>query len=302
MPVFIAVCVLIAVEDPPGLRLLFAPEGPLGAMRAGMIAGDSALMLQREAVALDAQLDEAARVRALQGASLALLRDNMDALRDARSRLRAAILNRVVAPPPWLDTPQVAADLASAIDTLAAFDQSLGAGVFSGALPAVAPVFEIGAARGAVPLPLGAAAEVRRRFNAADAAGVRHPGWVLAAPAGALVRAPWLASVRYAGPLAGYENLIVLEPGEGFLLLLAGLEQVYVAEDDVLLQGAPLGRLRGADTAMNGDYVGEFSPKESDFFTPSDEEGGIQSLETLYIELRQGGDPVDPAIWFAFDG
>jgi hypothetical protein len=42
--------------------------------------------------------------------------------------------------------------------------------------------------------------------------GVARPGLVLATRPNALVTTPWPASVRYAGPLLDYGNVIILEP------------------------------------------------------------------------------------------
>jgi septal ring factor EnvC (AmiA/AmiB activator) len=53
---------------------------------------------------------------------------------------------------------------------------------------------------------------ILRQFNEADAAGVARPGVVLATHPNALVTTPWPASVRYAGPLLDYGNVIILEP------------------------------------------------------------------------------------------
>jgi septal ring factor EnvC (AmiA/AmiB activator) len=37
----------------------------------------------------------------------------------------------------------------------------------------------------------------------------------------------------------------------------------------------------------------------SDFLSTAEDGGGVQGTQTLYMELRQGADPVDPAGWFA---
>jgi septal ring factor EnvC (AmiA/AmiB activator) len=83
---------------------------------------------------------------------------------------------------------------------------------------------------------------------------------------------------------------MVLEPGDGYLLVLAGLNEVYGETGEVLPQGAPVGLMGG--TAPDARLI----------FTASSEGAGIEKTETLYMELRQGDAPVDPGIWFAFDG
>jgi septal ring factor EnvC (AmiA/AmiB activator) len=61
-------------------------------------------------------------------------------------------------------------------------------------------------------LPLPVLGTVLRRFDEADAAGVARPGPGAATRPNALATTPWPASVRYAGPLLDYGNVIILEP------------------------------------------------------------------------------------------
>ncbi|MEY3961366.1 MAG: hypothetical protein RIR14_2020, partial [Pseudomonadota bacterium] len=37
---------------------------------------------------------------------------------------------------------------------------------------------------------------------------------------------------------------------------------------------------------------------DADFLADAAEGGGVQGTETLYMELRQGAEPVDPTEWF----
>jgi septal ring factor EnvC (AmiA/AmiB activator) len=37
----------------------------------------------------------------------------------------------------------------------------------------------------------------------------------------------------------------------------------------------------------------------TEFLAPTQEGGGAGGSETIYVELRQGADPVDPTEWFA---
>jgi septal ring factor EnvC (AmiA/AmiB activator) len=89
--------------------------------------------------------------------------------------------------------------------------------------PGEAPGFA--EAKGSLPCPFWA------RFCAApgeaDAAGVRRPGLTLATGPRALVTTPWPATIRYVGPLLNYGNVMILEPGEGYLLVLAGMHTLY---------------------------------------------------------------------------
>ena len=141
------------------------------------------------------------------------------------------------------------------------------------------PVFE--AARGRLPMPV--VGNVLHRAGEADAAGITRPGLVVATEPGALVVSPWHGSVRYRGPLLDYGNVVLIEPGEGWLIVLAGLDTVYPRAGDVLAQGDALGLMPGSD-------------RGGDEFVQTDTVAGRS--ETLYLELRENGQAIDPADWF----
>jgi hypothetical protein len=153
--------------------------------------------------------------------------------------------------------------------------------------PSSAPddIPDFGAARGALPLPV--LGTVLRRFNEADAAGRGAPGGGSATShPHALVTTPWPASVRYAGALLDYGNVIILEPESDYLLIVAGLATVFVQASDLLTGDAPLGLMPGPAT------TGE------ELILPESQGGGAILSETLYLELRQAGRTVDPTDWF----
>jgi septal ring factor EnvC (AmiA/AmiB activator) len=112
---------------------------------------------------------------------------------------------------------------------------------------------------------------------------------VIAARPAALVTAPWPATVRYVGPLADYAHVMVLEPEEGYLLVLAGAGVVYVSAGEVVAAGAALGLMGGREAA-----AGEF--------LAAARQGAMEASERLYLELRQGGVAIDPAAWFTAPG
>jgi septal ring factor EnvC (AmiA/AmiB activator) len=93
--------------------------------------------------------------------------------------------------------------------------------------------------------------------------------------------------VRYAGPLLDYGNVVILEPEAGYLLVLAGLGDLFAATGAVLRADDPLGLMAGQAEAEQGNLIA------------SAEAGGRSRPETLYIELRAQGGTRDPAPWFA---
>ena len=147
------------------------------------------------------------------------------------------------------------------------------------------PVRPFSAARGTLPLPVQGT--VLRRFNEADAAGVRRPGLLLATRPLALVTTPWAATLRYRGPFPGQGQVVILEPEPGVLLVLAGLGETFGEIGQVLAPGTPVGMMGGARPDADG------------FFQKAVNGAGPGRTETLYMELRMGEKPVDPAPWFA---
>ncbi len=105
----------------------------------------------------------------------------------------------------------------------------------------------------------------------------------------AMVSTPAAATIRYRGPLLDYDNVIILEPEAGLLLVFAGLQQVYGEIGEVLPGGNPVGIMGGP--ALDAGAI--LSQTEDDITA--------QQSETLYIEVRESNTPVDPELWFKTD-
>jgi septal ring factor EnvC (AmiA/AmiB activator) len=272
--------VLARMERDPGPLLLLHPGGPLGTVRSGLMVAEVTPALQAEAERLRAELAELADLRALQAAAGQTLSDGLAAAQAARTALSQAISDRTTLPRRFTEDPEVLRGLLESADTLGAFAAGLALSEQE-----TGAIRDFAAARGTLPLPsLGT---LLRRPDEADPAGVRRPGLTLATRPRALVTSPWAATIRYRGPLLDYGNVMILEPGGGYLLVLAGLGTVYGEVGEVVAAGAPLGLMGGAD------------PAGPEFLTSATDGAGPRDTETLYIELRQGAEPVDPTGWFA---
>ncbi len=268
--------VLATMEANPGPLLLLHPEGAVGSARSGMILADVTPALQSETAALKAELQELADLRALQLSAGEVLKTGLATAQAARTDLSKAISDRTDLPKRFLDDPEVLKGLLDSADTLDAFAAGLSPDAESGTTFA--------AEKGRLPLPV--LGTILLSPDEADAAGVRRPGVTLATQPLALVTAPWPATIRYRGPLLDYGNVMILEPGDGYLLVLAGMETLYGEVGEVVAADAPLG-LMGGPTGPAAEFrVG--SPDGS----------GGRDTETLYMELRQGAVPVDPIPWF----
>jgi murein hydrolase activator len=273
--------VLATMEANPGPLLLLHPEGAVGSARSGMILADVTPALQSEALALKAELQELSDLRALQLSAGKVLESGLAAAQEARTALSQAISDRTDLPRRFIEDPDVLRGLLESADTLDAFAAGLSPD------PANAGTFSD--EKGRLPLPV--LGTLLRSPGEADAAGVRRPGVTLATRPHALVTAPWPATIRYRGPLLDYGNVMILEPGDGYLLVLAGLDILYGEVGEVVAAEAPLG-------LMGGPVPGS-AAASADFVTQNPDGSGGRDTETLYMELRQGAAPVDPSEWFA---
>lgn len=268
--------VLATMEANAGALLLLHPEGALASARSGMVMADVTPALEAEVLRLKAELTELADLRQLQLAAGDTLAAGLAAAQAARTELSQAMSDRTDLPRRYLDDPEALRNLMDSVDTLDAFA--------SGLTPDPNGSTSFSAARGQLDLPV--LGEVLRRPGEADAAGTRRPGLTLATEASALVTAPWPATIRFVGPLLDYGNVMILEPGDSYLLVLAGLDVLYGEVGTVVAAGDPLGQMGGVKAV-----IGEF-------LTPAADGSGGRRTETLYMELRQGAKPVDPMPWF----
>ena len=267
--------VLTQLESEPGPLLLLHPSGPLGTVQSGLLLTEVTPALQAEADGLRGQLTELRDLRALQVAAGETLKAGLFTAQKARTALSQAISDRTDLPRRFTEDPDTLRGLLESADTLETFANGLTL--------SDNPDQDFTDQQGRLPLP--AFGTMIRQANEADAAGVRRPGITLATSPQALVTAPHAATIRYLGPLLDYGNVMVLEPGGGYLVVLAGMTVVYGEVGEVVAAGAPLG-LMGGGTGNDGLLV-------------TDENGsGARETETLYIEMRQGAEPVDPAEWF----
>jgi septal ring factor EnvC (AmiA/AmiB activator) len=276
--------VMAGMERSAGPLLMLHPAGPLGTARAGSLLTSVAPALQAEADALAAQLAEITTLRAVQQGAADTLAKGLRSVQSARVTLSRAISERTDLPRRLTETPEALAALVQSSDTLEAF-----AGLLMDTRLAPEPAAQsFSQARGALPLPVQG--RVVRGFDSPDPQGVRHPGLVIATRPKALVTLPWPATVRYAGPLLDYGNVMIAEPQDGYLLILTGMGELFAEVGQVLPAGAPIGLMGGNE------------PETMNFSENTPQAGSAALTESLYIELREANTPIDPAPWFEHTG
>ena len=272
--------VLGRIEAESGPLLLLHPDGPLDTARSGMILAEVTPALQAEVDVLRRDLQELADLRALQAGADETLVQGLGAAQAARTALSQAISDRTDLPRRFTEDPEALRTLVENADTLEALAAGLTLPDGEGQAGA-----DFVAGKGNLPLPVQGT--LIRRADEADPTGVRRPGLTFAARAQALVTSPVAATIRYRGPLLDYGNVIILEPGLGYLLIVAGCETLYGEVGEVIAAGAPVGLMGGGLPEADAETA------------PASDSAGQRETETLYLELRLEAKPVDPAEWFA---
>ncbi len=275
--------VLQTLERASTPLLLIHPSGPLGTARSGQILSQVTPALQARAEEIKLELEELILLQALQTSARDDMVAGLQAVQNARVALTKSIDQRTDLPKRFVSDPVRLQIMVDNSTTLAGFANGLADLPFDSA-PDESAGFAAG--KGSIPLPVFGT--LLRGFNEADAAGVRRPGIVLSAPPVSLVTTPWAATIRYRGPFLDYGNVIVLEPGAGYLMVIAGLGQVYGEVGDILIPGDPVGLLGGSE------------PASTDFLTVASQGSSAKRQETVYIEIRRDETSENPEEWFAF--
>jgi septal ring factor EnvC (AmiA/AmiB activator) len=123
--------------------------------------------------------------------------------------------------------------------------------------------------------------QILKRFGDDDGLGSSLRGMAIAARAAAQITAPVDGKVEFAGPFRSYGQLLILDPGEGYLVLLAGMREISAEMGQTVRAGEPLGTMGDGPSSVTllGDQVQEARP-------------------VLYIEFRKDGEAVDSAPWW----
>lgn len=278
---------MTALQQSPESTMLLHPAGALSNARSGMILSGVTPGLRAEAEELQTSLEEIATVRELQASAADMLGAGLASVQEARRLLASAVTDRSSQPVRFADAPEELQKLRDAAQSLDDF----ASGVSKMQADVGPPMSDFEGAQGSLPLPV--VGTVMRPYNEPDAAGVRRPGWVIATPPAALVTTPWSASIRYRGPLLDYGNVMIVEPARGYLLVFAGMSQVFGEVGDVLNAGEPVGLMGGSEASAQ-----EFGAQ---FVADASRGGDAGQSESLYLELRKGQETLDPADWFVLN-
>jgi murein hydrolase activator len=287
-------------RTPPAL--LVRPEDALQSLRTAMLLGAVVPELRTRAETLAADLGGLVKVRKTITGERDRLAGDRDKLRTDQTRLAALIDERqrkqtniekdiaaegtrAVALAQQVDNLQglinkMEQDVKSAAKAAAAAQQS-----GNRADPALlknptrtSPAIAFASARGLFKFPVNGTKI--RDFGGSDGSGGVEKGISLASRPGAQVTTPCDGWVVYAGPFRSYGQLLILNAGGGYHVLIAGMERISVNIGQFVLTGEPVATM------------GTTSQVASIFAANA-------SQPVLYVEFRKDGTPIDPGPWWA---
>jgi septal ring factor EnvC (AmiA/AmiB activator) len=290
----------MGLHPPPAL--LVSPDDALKAVRSAILLGAVLPDMKQEVQSLARDLDDLVRLRKDITAERDRLKGEAAAMTAERTRMAALIAERQKQQSDR--EAALAAERARAVDLAkqAKSLQDLIAKLEEGADKAdkaareaapspgkpgtavlsdpgrLAPAVTFASLRGKVPMPVNGVKI--RDFGAPDGVGGTEKGLSIATRAGAQVTAPADAWVVYAGSFRSYGQLLILNAGGGYHILLAGMERISVDLGQFVLTGEPVAVMG------SGSHIAAILATGS-------------SQPVLYIELRKDGVPIDPGPWWA---
>jgi septal ring factor EnvC (AmiA/AmiB activator) len=291
-------------RTPPAL--LVRPEDALQSLRTAMLLGSVVPEMRARAEKLSSDLGELVGLRktiSTERDALALDRDKLrtdqvrlGALIEERQRKQATVEKDMAA------EGARAVALAQQIDNLQGLIMTMEQDVKGAAKAAVtaslqgvpinnkpdanalknpkrtSPAIAFASTKGMLAFPVNGTR--LREFGHSDSSGSVDKGISLATRPGAQVTTPCDGWVVYAGPFRSYGQLLILNAGGGYHVLIAGMERISVNIGQFVQTGEPVATM------------GTTSQVASILATNA-------SQPVLYVEFRKDGTPIDPGPWWA---
>ena len=289
----------------PPPALLVRPDDALQSVRSAMMLGAILPELRKEAAVLAGDLAELVRIRTEIAAEHDRLQRDHRALAEDQQRLTlltaerqnqqsetesvlAAARKKAIALARDADNlKELIAKLEQGLDSATRAAWSAARAKQDDAEPGsggttdtgrLAPAVAFAAAQRALPLPVNGVKV--REFGDPDGHGGAEKGLLLATRSRAQVTAPCDGWVVYAGAFRSYGQLLILNAGGGYHVLLAGMDRISVDIGQFVLTGEPVA------------VMGSGSQVAAILATGS-------SQPVLYVEFRKDGTPIDPSPWWA---
>lgn len=290
----------IGRRPPPAL--VVRPEDALGAVRSAIVLGAVLPEIRVEAEALSADLAALVAVRSEAEAERDRLAGDARSLREEEERVALLVEEKRKAGAGRAEAlaaersraEQLAAKARTLEELMSGLDRDLAAAEAERraaeeaarlARPAptdtgrLQPAIAFTAAKGLLSLPVRGV--MLREYGEDDGFGTPAPGVAVATRAGARVTAPADGWVVYAGLFRSYGQLLILDVGDGYHILLAGMEKIDVEHRQFVLAGEPVG-------TMGSQRLASAAAPDVTLSQP-----------VLYIEFRKDGASIDPKPWWA---
>lgn len=143
----------------------------------------------------------------------------------------------------------------------------------------IAPAMAFADAKGLLPRPVSGVELAG--FDQQTAGGEISQGLSIATRSASRVVSPTDGWVIYAGPFRSYGQLLIVNAGDGYHVVLAGMERLNVELGQFVLAGEPIGIMGDSRVASNTNV-----------------DTGV-ARPMLYVEFRKDGVPIDPSPWWA---
>ncbi len=143
----------------------------------------------------------------------------------------------------------------------------------------LAPAVPFAEAKGLLPMPV--AGVVVKSFGAPDGFGGTEKGLSISVRAGTAVASPTDGWVEFSGVLRSYGQVLIINAGNGYYVLLAGMERINVSRRQFVLAGEPVGTMGEGPTKLAATLV----------------TGTTQPI--LYVEFLKDKASIDPGPWWA---
>ena len=140
----------------------------------------------------------------------------------------------------------------------------------------IKPAVPFARAKGTLPLPVRG--RQIRDFASSDEFGSNTKGVSIETRSKAQVTSPTDGWVVYAGEFRSYGQLLIINGGGGYHVLLAGMKRIDVNPGQFVLTGEPVAAM-GAPAPAGGEAK--------------------KARPILYVEFRKDGQPIDPGPWWA---
>jgi septal ring factor EnvC (AmiA/AmiB activator) len=142
----------------------------------------------------------------------------------------------------------------------------------------MAATIVFGNSQGLLPMPVQG--KLLIRFGEAGTDGAASKGVHIETRPSAQVVSPCDGTVLYAGPFRSYGQLLIIDPGGGYHVVIAGMDRIQVTQGQSVLVGEPVATM-GAEP-RSGEKTA--------------------SRPTLYVEFRREQQSIDPAPWWSAGG